>query len=73
METDMPKDPRDGLWYWLVIARSSNYFLAKGLGGEAEEQADAALEDLGRITVGIGILAFIAGVIWLIGRMFGVW
>jgi hypothetical protein len=70
---EMSKNPRDGKWYWITISKPTLYFFVKGLGGEAEEQADAALDDLGPIAIVIFTLFSIFGVIWLVGRMFGAW
>ena len=62
-----------GFWYWMTMAKPANYWLAKSLGGDAEKQAEAAMEDLAPGFV-IGLVALvIAGVIWGVGALFGAW
>lgn len=52
-----------GLWYWLVLIQPELYFLAKMLLGEASQEADEAIEDVGCVIVIALILMFAVSLI----------
>lgn len=64
---------KDGFWYWMTLADPSYYFLAKALGGDAENQADAAMQDAGPVIVLAIFLIIVGVVIWGVGKLIGIW
>lgn len=64
---------RQGFWYWLTLSDPTYYFIAKALGGDAEKQADEAMEALAPITGVFVILCLLGLVVFGIGRLFGFW
>lgn len=69
----MSKNPRDGFWYWMTLTKPANYWIAKSLGGEAEEQADAAMEDMAPVAAVMVVVLLIIGAVWGVGHLFGAW
>jgi len=68
-EDGMSKNHNDGFWYWMTLIKPTNYWFAKIIGGDAEEQADAAMEDL--VAPALVILVII--IVWGIGELLGLW
>lgn len=66
------KNRRYGIWYWLTISSPSNYWMAKVIGGKAEEEADTAMEDVAQ-AIGVVVILIVLGFIgfWLL-RALGV-
>ena len=69
----MSKNRRGGFWYWMTLSEPTYYWLAKSLGGDAEKQADAAMEDMAPALAILAVLGVISFVIWGIGKLFGFW
>jgi hypothetical protein len=51
----------------------SYYLMAKSLGGDAEKQADAAIEDMAPGVIILFVVVVIGLIIWGIGKLVGAW
>ena len=61
------------MWYILSLMDPSYYLMAKSLGGDAEKQADAAIEDMAPGVIILFVVVVIGLIIWGIGKLVGAW
>lgn len=69
----MDDDDRNGFWYWMTLMNPEYWFIAKGFGGDAERQSDAAMKDLAPVIGVLGVLLVIGIIVFWVGRLFNVW